>query len=126
MQGITQAIDSGDGVFIGGKHLHYNFKPMTTSTTSFFNESIDQEIDLASLSQMQGAGVLEWIGDKAEKTVAFYSGWAGAVAGGASLDKGAYDAGVNAGIISSGSSGGSTQVWAGPDGEGDCTDRPGF
>ena len=71
---------------------------MTTSATSFFNESIDQEIDLASLSQMQGAGVLEWIGDKAEKTVAFYSGWAGAVAGGASLGKGAYDAGINAGI----------------------------
>ena len=95
-------------------------------SSNYINEAIDQEIDLASLSQMQGAGVLEWIGDKAEKTVAFYSGWAGAVAGGASLDKGAYDAGVNAGIISSGSSGGSTQVWAGPDGEGDCTDRPGF
>ena len=31
MQGITQAIDSGDGVFIGGKHLHYNFKPMTNN-----------------------------------------------------------------------------------------------
>ena len=95
-------------------------------SSDYINEAIDQEIDLASLSQMQGAGVLGWIAEKAEQTVAFYSGWAGAVAGGASLDKGAYDAGVNAGIISSGSSGGSTQVWAGPDGEGDCTGKPGF
>ena len=31
MQGITQAIDSGDGVFIGGKHLHNTFKPMTNN-----------------------------------------------------------------------------------------------
>ena len=28
---ITQAIDSRDGVFIGGKHLHHNFKPMTNN-----------------------------------------------------------------------------------------------
>ena len=28
---ITSAVDSGDGVFIGGKHLHYNFKPMTNN-----------------------------------------------------------------------------------------------
>ena len=31
MQGITQAIDSRDGVFIGGKHLHNTFKPMTNN-----------------------------------------------------------------------------------------------
>lgn len=31
MQGITQAIDSRDGVFIGGKHLHHTFKPMTNN-----------------------------------------------------------------------------------------------
>ena len=31
MSVITQAVDSGDGVFIGGKHLHYNFKPMTNN-----------------------------------------------------------------------------------------------
>ncbi len=31
MQGITQAIDSEDGVFIGGKHLHNTFKPMTNN-----------------------------------------------------------------------------------------------
>ena len=31
MQGITQAIDSGDGVFIGGKHLHNSFKPMNNT-----------------------------------------------------------------------------------------------
>ncbi len=28
---ITSAIDSGDGVFIGGKHLHHNFKPMNNA-----------------------------------------------------------------------------------------------
>jgi hypothetical protein len=28
---ITSAIDSRDGVFIGGKHLHHNFKPMTNT-----------------------------------------------------------------------------------------------
>ena len=31
MQGITQAIDPRDGVFIGGKHLHHNFKPMNNT-----------------------------------------------------------------------------------------------
>lgn len=31
MQGITQAIDSRDGVFIGGKHLHNTFNPMTNT-----------------------------------------------------------------------------------------------
>ena len=96
-------------------------------TTPFINETtIDQELDLPSLSAVQGAGILEWIGERAERTVAFYSGWAGAVAGGADWDRGAYDAGVNAGIISSESSGKSTKVWAGPDGEGDCTSKPGL
>ena len=28
---ITHAIDLGDGVFIGGKHLHNTFKPMTNN-----------------------------------------------------------------------------------------------
>ena len=28
---ITSAIDSRDGVFIGVKHLHHNFKPMTNN-----------------------------------------------------------------------------------------------
>ena len=31
MQVITSVIDSGDGVFIGGKHLHNTFKPMTNT-----------------------------------------------------------------------------------------------
>ena len=31
MQVTTQAIDLGDGVFIGGQHLHHNFKPMTNT-----------------------------------------------------------------------------------------------
>ena len=31
MQGITQAIDPKDGVCIGGKHLHHNFKPMNNT-----------------------------------------------------------------------------------------------
>ena len=28
---ITQAIDLRDGVFIGGKHLHHTFNPMTNN-----------------------------------------------------------------------------------------------
>ena len=31
---ITSAIDSGDGVFIGGKHPHHNFQPMTNNELS--------------------------------------------------------------------------------------------
>ena len=56
---ITSTIDSRDGVFIGGKHLRYKhntLKTMTTSTTSFFNESIDQELDLDGLSSVTGGG----------------------------------------------------------------------
>ena len=54
---ITSAIDSRDGVFIGGKHLRYThntLKTMNTSTTSFINESIDQELDLDGLSSVTG------------------------------------------------------------------------
>ena len=28
---MTSAMDSRDGVFIGGKHLHHNLKPMTNT-----------------------------------------------------------------------------------------------
>ena len=71
-------------MFIGGKHLRYKhntLKTMTTSTTSFFNESIDQEIDLASLSQMQGAGIREWwaqrptsVGEALDTAIDYYLG----------------------------------------------------
>ena len=47
MQNITSAIDSGDGVFIGGKRLHYNFKPMTNN-----------ELTLDQLTAISG-GVME-------------------------------------------------------------------
>ena len=47
MQGITQAIDSGDGVFIGGKHLHHTFKPMTNN-----------ELTLDQLSEISGGSLL--------------------------------------------------------------------
>ena len=40
---ITQAFDSGDGVFIGGKHLHHNFQPMTNT-----------ELTLDQLQMMSG------------------------------------------------------------------------
>jgi hypothetical protein len=43
-------------------------------SSNYINKAIDQEIDLAFLSQMQGAGVLGWIAEKTEQTVAFYSG----------------------------------------------------
>lgn len=42
-----------------------------TKSTIFINKIIKQEINLTSLSQIQGADVLEWIGARAEKTVAF-------------------------------------------------------
>ena len=38
---------------------------------TFINKIVKQEIILTSLSQIQGADVLEWIGASAEKTVAF-------------------------------------------------------
>ena len=59
MQDITSALDSKDGVFIGGIHLHHNFKPMTNS---FISETMDQELALADMETLNGgtfgAGVL--------------------------------------------------------------------
>ena len=52
MQVITSAIDSGDGVFIGGNHLHYNFKPMSNS--AFTSENVDQELSLTDLQTANG------------------------------------------------------------------------
>ena len=43
---ITSAIDSRDGVFIGGKHLHNTFKPMTNI-----------ELTLDQLQTIAGGGV---------------------------------------------------------------------
>ncbi len=47
MQRITQAIDSGDGVFIGGNKttLHHNYKTMTNT-----------ELNLDQLRSVSGAG----------------------------------------------------------------------
>ena len=56
MQSINQAIDSGDGVFIGGKHLRYKNNTPKTMTTSFSNESIDQELQIIDLSMVCGGG----------------------------------------------------------------------
>ena len=50
--------------------LTHIIKTMTQSTI-FINKIVKQEIILTSLSQIQGADVLEWIGARAEKTVAF-------------------------------------------------------
>ncbi|WP_186545639.1 CCRG-2 family RiPP [Synechococcus sp. ROS8604] len=44
---ITSAFDSGDGVFIGGKHLHNTFKPMTN-----IELTLDQLTALAGGVQM--------------------------------------------------------------------------
>jgi hypothetical protein len=77
---------------------------MTNFNNSFSKEQENQALSFEELQAINGAGwvkdALEWVGERADKTVAFYAGWAGAVSGGASWDKGAYDAGVNAGIIS--------------------------
>ena len=45
-QDITSDIDSRDGVFIGGKHLHHTFKPMTNT-----------ELTLDQLQTIAGGGV---------------------------------------------------------------------
>ena len=42
----TSAIDPRDGVFIGGKHLHHNFKPMNNT-----------ELTLDQLQTIAGGGV---------------------------------------------------------------------
>ena len=46
MHVITCAIDSGDGVFIGEKHLHHTFKPMNNT-----------ELTLDQLQTIAGGGV---------------------------------------------------------------------
>ena len=54
MQGITQAIDSRDGVFIGGTNLRHTKNTLKTMSTSFYNESIDQELSIKELGQAAG------------------------------------------------------------------------
>ncbi len=54
MQVITSAIDSGDGVFIGGRNLRYMHNTLKTMTTSFINEITDQELQLVDLQDMNG------------------------------------------------------------------------
>ena len=44
---ITSAVDSRDGVFIGGKHLHNTIKPMTNN-----------ELTLDQLSEISGGSLL--------------------------------------------------------------------
>ena len=51
---IPQVIDSRDVVFIGGQHLRYTHNTLTTMTTSFINESIDQELSIEELGQANG------------------------------------------------------------------------
>ena len=81
--------------------IKYFFKGINWLISS--KEHTNQELSLEKLQAINGAGwvkdALEFIGDRADQTVAFYAGWAGAVSGGADVAKGAYDAGVNAGII---------------------------
>ena len=52
MPGMTLSINSGDGVFIGGKHLHHNFKSMSNS--AFTSENVDQELSLTDLQTANG------------------------------------------------------------------------
>ena len=62
-QDITSAIDSRDGVFIGGKHLHNTFKPMTNT-----------ELTLDQLTAIAGGGVFAKLdGIKAEATADFWN-----------------------------------------------------
>ena len=55
MQVISVAIDFGDGVFIGGEQtLRSTHNTLKTMTTSFINESIDQELSIQELGQANG------------------------------------------------------------------------
>ena len=106
MQGITQAIDSRDGVFIGGQHLRYTHNTLTTMTTSFINESIDQELSIEELGQASGGVWPILAGILAAKVIA------GTVAtGGILIAKGAAGAG-------------SSDVYSPPEQEGDKDDSP--
>ena len=109
MQVNTSAINSRDGVFIGGKYLRYihnTLKTMTTSTTSFLNESIDQELTIEELGQAQGGFLQILLGIAAAKVIA------GTVAtGGILIAKGAAGAG-------------SSDVYSPPEQEGDKDDSP--
>ena len=52
---ITYAINSRDGVFIGGKKtLRSTQNTLKTMTTSFYNETIDQELTIEELGQANG------------------------------------------------------------------------
>ena len=55
MQVITSAIDSGDGVFIGGKHLHHTFKPMTNTELTL--------IELSTVSGGKNSGLASFISE---------------------------------------------------------------
>ena len=41
-------------MFIGGKYLRYTHNTLKTMTTSFINESIDQELSIEQLEQAAG------------------------------------------------------------------------
>ena len=52
----------------GGKHLrHISHNPFRTMTTTTFQaETLDESLSLEELSAINGAGVWDWIKDKAE------------------------------------------------------------
>ena len=52
---ITSAIDPRDGVFIGGKHLHHNFKPMTNTELTL--------IELSTVSGGKNSGLVSFISE---------------------------------------------------------------
>ena len=58
---ITSAIDSGEGVFIGGRNLRYIQNTLKTMTTSFINEITDQELQCIDLQDMNGGFLGIWL-----------------------------------------------------------------
>ena len=54
----------GDVVFTEGDLHHSNHKTMTYST--FQNEAVDEALSLEQLNDINGAGLWDWIKDKAE------------------------------------------------------------
>ena len=58
MQVITSAIDSRDGVFIGGKHLRYIHKPLKTMTNNELTL-----IELSTVSGGKNSGLVSFISE---------------------------------------------------------------
>ena len=110
-------------MFIGGIHLHHNYKPMTNT-----------ELTLDQLSEISGGSLWALLfpgcssGDSDSKNSKKDTTWVDIGSSKAIYDSGSQHkhplySGSNS---KSSSSDSGTQFWSGPDGEGDCFGQLGF